>query len=353
MRRLNEEDGVTAVLLAILATVLVFFAAFVVDVGAMHAEVRQLQNVADAAAVAIAQDCASTGCADPNATAQSYAVANSKDLLSSTAVAIPGNAGGNSVTVTASTLEAAGGRDGSTSTLQWALAQVLVGSSELPFSRQATARWGIFGGGATIPIAICEHSWSYYTADGTDYTTYDASNPLVIVFGAPNPNSPQVDAVADCSNPSFDTYPGGFGFLDRDANCEAITSVVDETGTWYHGENGDNPVDPDSECDKAELYAMLRYLIDNAKPALIPIFDAYRGSGTGGEFRIVGYGAFQLQGFKFQGGGQGSSYQMTNQQCANNTSCLKGYYTHFVTIEEAAAAEGSHDYGGYYVGLSG
>lgn len=345
MRRLRDERGATAVLLALLMMVFVGFAALVVDVGGMHSEVRQLQNVADAAAVAIAQDCAAGACGATDATAQFYAAGNSRDLLSNTTVAIPGDGGGNSVTVTATTRDVTGGNDGADTTLRWTLAQAL-SQDEATFQRKATAKWGIFGGGATIPIALCERSWDYFTTDGTVLPSGPPGH--IVTFGAPNPNAATVEH-QDCSNPSYDTYAGGFGILDRDENCMAIT----EDGEWYQGKPGDNPVDADSECDKTELYAMLRYLIDSGEPAMIPIFDGYRGTGTNGEFHVIGYGALILEGFSFQGGGQGSTYQMTNTECKSNTSCLKLYFTDFIEIGGAASlSSGDLDFGAYYVGLT-
>lgn len=347
MRRLNQEDGVTAVLIAILATVLIAFTALVVDVGSMNAEVRQLQNVADAAAVAIAQDCSGGACGDTAGTAQFYAVGNSRDLLSDTVVALPGESGANSVTVTATTRDVSGGNDGETNTLAWALAQAM-NADELTFSRKATAAWGTMGGGATIPIAVCEHNWDYFTSNGANLPSGPPAH--LVRFGSPNPNSPTV-AEQDCTNPSGDTYPGGFGFLQRDGNCMAIS----EEGDLFPGSSGNNPVDNTSSCDVSALYAMLKALVDSGEPALIPIFDYWTGTGSNGHFHIIGYGAFVLTAYDIKGpGGTSKAYgSIPAGQCKANTSCLFGYYTQFVTIGEASTFAGSADYGAYFVGLTG
>jgi hypothetical protein len=50
MRRLNDDDGAVAVIVALLAVVLFGFAALVIDVGRCNDERRQLQNGADGAA---------------------------------------------------------------------------------------------------------------------------------------------------------------------------------------------------------------------------------------------------------------------------------------------------------------
>jgi hypothetical protein len=86
----SEEAGATSVIVVLLMTVLMVSAALVVDVGAIQARKAQLQDAADAAALAIAQECfehpsstfsgcASAVVADANATAAELAVANLND----------------------------------------------------------------------------------------------------------------------------------------------------------------------------------------------------------------------------------------------------------------------------------
>ena len=343
MRRLNNEEGATAVLMAILLTLLIAFAAFVLDVGAMHSEVRQLQNVADAGAMAIAQDCAEGNCGNTTGTAALYAASNSNDALADTAVAV----GTNSVTVTATTRDAAGGNDGASNTLTWALAHLPpLNQNELTLSRSATASWGAFGGGATIPIALCERNWDYFTGSGATLP----SGTVISRFGAPNGNAAPVE-YQDCSNPSGDTYPGGFGFLQRDSNCMAITLE----NAMYPGSTGNNAVDNTSSCNHTQLFAFMRALVDSGQPALIPIFDYFEGTGSNGQFHVIGYGAFVLQGFDIKGaGGQAARYGMANNECPSQFSCLKGIYTEFVSLEGAGSySSGGGSFGGYFVGLTG
>ena len=57
MRRLNEDHGVTAITAGILMVAVFGFGAFAIDVGALYQEKRELQNGADAAATAAAQEC--------------------------------------------------------------------------------------------------------------------------------------------------------------------------------------------------------------------------------------------------------------------------------------------------------
>ena len=77
----ESERGAVAVIVALMMVVLIGFGALAVDVGMLYAQKAQLQSGADAAALAIAQDCAKRGTtlcqsAAP-ATAVQYAKLNS------------------------------------------------------------------------------------------------------------------------------------------------------------------------------------------------------------------------------------------------------------------------------------
>ena len=90
LRLRREELGATSVVVVLLMTALMVAAALVVDVGAMQARKAQLQDAADAAALAIAQEClvhpstSRSGCAasvvsGAGATASELAIANLND----------------------------------------------------------------------------------------------------------------------------------------------------------------------------------------------------------------------------------------------------------------------------------
>ena len=84
--RLRREDrGAYSVMTAMLLVVMLGAVALAVDVGAMYAERTELQNGADAAALAVAQKCAvsETHCTTTAVTvADQYADRNAKDGLS-------------------------------------------------------------------------------------------------------------------------------------------------------------------------------------------------------------------------------------------------------------------------------
>ena len=87
MRRLrrHHENGVTAVLFAVVATMLFGMGALVIDAGALYQERRELQTGADAGALALAQFCAKAviPCVNGpefNVKAEEYAALNVADL---------------------------------------------------------------------------------------------------------------------------------------------------------------------------------------------------------------------------------------------------------------------------------
>ena len=80
--RAGQDEGATLVFVAVVLVALLALTAFAVDFGRMWEERRQLQNGADAAALAIAEDCARGLCAsgyDEYAVAEIYADENARD----------------------------------------------------------------------------------------------------------------------------------------------------------------------------------------------------------------------------------------------------------------------------------
>ena len=77
--RLSDERGATAVVFALLLVPVLGFAAIAVDIGSLYAERARLQVAADAAAIAVAQDCSRGNCGDMLATARAMVAANDGD----------------------------------------------------------------------------------------------------------------------------------------------------------------------------------------------------------------------------------------------------------------------------------
>ena len=80
LSRRHDERGAVAFFMAVVMVVVLGFGALVLDIGALVQERRELQSGADAAALAVAKDCAgSLGCGAYIATAEDFADANALD----------------------------------------------------------------------------------------------------------------------------------------------------------------------------------------------------------------------------------------------------------------------------------
>jgi hypothetical protein len=325
MRRMTAEDGSVAIIVGLLLVVLVGIGALVLDVGNLYWERRQLQNGADAAAFAAAQELAPGGAeADAFVWARTYANANNSRgafIAPEEFVTSP-----TSVTVTART-----GSQEAEGELSSLLAGVL-GVDAYATSARATVSWDSnFGGGRGIPIAICQANWSHFTEDGTKY-----GPPPIIIRFAVGLGITSDEHDADCGNPGNvgnSTYPGGFAFLEREDDCMAVTNE----GDLFPGKTGNNPHIPGSECPTDAFYAMLRGVIDNEEEVFIPIFYDYIDQGTSGQFRIMGYAGFRLTGYRMLAGpaeGGNRIYgDITAAECGGGRSCLKGWYTNFYALD--------------------
>jgi Flp pilus assembly protein TadG len=142
--RMGEERGAVGVMVALLLGPLLGFAAIAVDLSAVYSERAQLRNGTDAAALAVATDCAwKADCGDELATASSLVTKNSGQVgatLSTPTVAV--NTTTQQVTVTARAQQK-----------HW-FAPVL-GRSASTVSGTSVAAWaGISRATADIPIAI-------------------------------------------------------------------------------------------------------------------------------------------------------------------------------------------------------
>ncbi|MEV8082779.1 Tad domain-containing protein [Pseudarthrobacter oxydans] len=204
----HRERGAAGVMVAVMMVVLIGAGALAVDTGQIYAERAQLQNAADAGALAGVDICSeSGGCtqADANAVAEALANSNSNDnksTVQSVDLSVPGE-----VTVTTST------KDGTTNA--GFLSKMFASALNAPAATvgaTATAKWlyptkGI----AVLPLtfAPCE-----FKDDGLPHK-------ILTQGGA-----------QDCNglNPSNQVIPGGFAWLDPDGSTGC--KVTAEIGQW-------------------------------------------------------------------------------------------------------------------------
>lgn len=268
----RDERGVIAPLTAILMTAMLGMAALVVDAGMMYSEHAQLQNGADASALAIAMACAadpaSVGCQNEKDAAPALAGGNALD--GATAV-IQAKVEGGTVNVEVQALATTGEKYFSP-----VFARAL-GIATVDIRAAATAKWQYPSSGSGFPLAISQKCWNFAPA-GKDLT-------LQKITWKPG---------TSCTNAAGTQVPGGWGWLANPADkpCEATTKVGD-----YATSNPGN--DPPKMCEKV-LKDWINTLTAGGKVEVtFPVFDSASGSGNTGTFHITGYATFRIFGWKF------------------------------------------------------
>jgi len=312
---MRDERGATAVLVGLLMIPLLGFAAISIDVGALYWERAQLQNGADAAALAIAQECAEDDqCDAPSALAATFANANATDGASN--VLTPSFPTPTTVVVTTSTKDGATGEPA----LTHFFAQ-LIGTESTTVGAAATAEWGSPSVGTTLPLAISACDFAY-----------SRENPGVTVLI-------RYDTNKECKGPEGTPIPGGFGWLDRgDDRQDSCETTFDLAGSRVQAEPGNSY--PGS-CD-----AVMANL--EGTTVLIPVYDgAESANGTAKWYSLAGFAAFYVTGWKFAGG---SSMPTVNTDpsaptCAGNCRGIQGYFVEWVDVDDYVGALGGPDLG--------
>ena len=246
IRRLcAEAKGGISVMMALLLVVLIGAAAIAVDAGVMYAERAELQNGADAAALAIAQDCADGSCLNATTTAKQYAKDNAKDNAADVAaLSFPTSS---SVRVELSSRDAGTTGPGSRALF---FAPVL-GIDETRVGATATAGWNMFphGGPAILPLAFAPCVFDL-----------DGGVQLIRYHGNTDPPS------CTSTSPSGQVMPGGFSWLSG-SNSDCQLDV--ENNTDVPSKPG---VSPPAGCE-----TVLKSLY--GKTALLPVYDDFDPAG--------------------------------------------------------------------------
>lgn len=269
----RDERGAVVVFLAGFSIAMVGMAALVVDVGSLLDEKRQLQNGADAAALAVAQSCALGSCNSTLAT--KLADDNSRDQRSD---AVVGAVIGKQVSVTTST--SAGG----STILPYSFAQILTGVKGRTVHASATGAWDSIGAATAVPLAISP----------CDKSQLSIGVATVINLGA---------GFAPC--PGRDTS-GAFGWLAQ--SCQA-PMVVDTIANGSPGKSGPK------DC----LTSLQGTVV------LVPIYDTVTGTGSGARYHITGFAALRLTGWIFP------SDASTPRPACGSTPCIAGTFLNYVT----------------------
>ena len=294
---LREDRGAVAVWVALLLVPFMGVAALAIDIGAAHADRQRLQIGADAAALAVAQDCAMGACGDVDATAQELATANNP-------------LGGPATGVVTDASDLAGGyvqvQTSSQRDYWFAPALGPAFADVEPFA-QSAAVWGPPSGGrSAIPFtfAACEMEGFGVLELGAGGDPVGLNSAAVGQRFALEQSKVTNPEACPERPQSGNWTPGGFGWLAPDgAANEATCSVQTEIGQTIDSANGNSQGSHDSPC-----YAALRQAIDlaDADPtaaALLPVFRSNTAESINDPttYLIVGYVAVTLEGYHFQG----------------------------------------------------
>jgi Flp pilus assembly protein TadG len=291
VQRLRDERGAVSVIVALLMVPLIGFAAISVDVANLWLQREQLQAGADAAAFAVAQDCAREGCRSSSSTAQDLANKNHSPGPVQTTVTLPSG----KVTVRTST------------TANHLFAPVL-GKRSSQVSASATVAYGApTGGTAVLPLAFSWCEWQAQTLGSPPSGTTSRVIYLTKTSGA-----------TECKDRSNNIVPAGFGWLTvSSGTCGTKTSIANVIVS-----------DPGNSVPSGCSTSSFSSLVGST--VLLPLFDSSSGTGSGATYRIYGYAAFQLTGYHF-----GGQYDAGSGTCNGNARCVKGYFSRFVDLSEA------------------
>ena len=310
----GNERGASGMLVALIMLVLIGAGAMAVDVGQIYAERGELQNGADAGAIAVAQLCASSsGCtqSSANTAAKQLVDQTSRDGVSrvrSVDLSVQ-----NQVTVKTSTID--GNSNAGFLTKMFASA---LSSEPATVGATATAALVAPNGGGGFPLAFSNKCWDL--AGGV------ASGNLQKVSWKPG---------ITCTNPSGHTIPGGWGWLDdADKDCKVVTTVGNIAGS----DPGNNKP---SQCASV-LQGWINTLSSGQVLEVpFPVFDTATGTGNTGSFHLMGYATFRITGWKF---GQGGVYEFRNTTAAVGNSnlscsagpdrCIIGKFIKFVSLDD-------------------
>lgn len=287
MAGLRKERGASAVIFGLLLVPLFGMLAISVDVGGLYAEKAQLQNGADAAALAVAYQCAvdAGACTGSSAIASQYAAANALDgFTTSLTPTIDRDVQTVQVDVHTENEDSSDG-------LKHPFA-ALLGFDSTTVPARAIAIYGRPTAGNVIPLAL---SYCDFNAS--------ASGQLTLI---------QYDQNKTCTGPEGQPIEGGFGWLDQGQDeCLAYIDLDDATV------GSDPGLDPPQNCET--LLERLRNATTPAERTVyLPIYKcnpdlaedgcSNGSNGQQGEFIIWQFAAFEVTGWMFSGVGSDLMY---------------------------------------------
>lgn len=356
----QDERGTVGVLVAILISggVLLGVGALALDAGQLYQARAELQNGAEAAALAVARSCANGGtCDNPTGTgvASSYITSNASVLTSGTAAGTVCGSGslgtctpdGSMVSCPANPAGNVNYVDVNTSASVSATFARAMGFSASNVKACAQVEWGAAQSATTLALTISICEWNSLTQNGN------------LPWGTNIPIYLQGNGVPACSGPGGSQIPGGFGWLcltggsggscNGSTGSSTCTGIIDLlTNTTYSNPGLSTP----SGCGQA-----LQQLITSGSVVYIPVFDSASGSGNGsggpnsGTFHITGLAAFVVVGYSNLPSGSPKDFGTYNL-CTLKNPCIEGHFTQALVPVGDPPGPGT-DFGATVIRLTG
>jgi hypothetical protein len=290
MSRAADERGAVAIMAALLLTSLLGVGALVVDVGAVRLERAQLQNGVDAAALAVAKDCAAAGtiygwlyrqgdgCDTPAALSQPYLDGNADDGAASLdGVSIDRT--NHTVTVRAVTRTSSG-----RATIPLTFARAL-GIDEGKAAAEATVGYDPWVFAWPLPFPINRCLYDRLTSGGTTF-----GQPLTLTWKGVTGSCPSVPAGQDGD-------AEGYGTVETDDKCN-----------------------PNSTCNDT--------LDDNLSVEVtLPVFHR-----SGSTWAFDGMVGFRLTGYRINPG-----HRYPNDGPCTVDDCISGWFTRTANVDGTPA----------------
>jgi hypothetical protein len=322
-RHPDQDSGAVLIWVALMMVVLLGIGALVIDFGRIRVEDRQLQNGADAAALAVAQDCAGGECANELATAETYADLNAGDDASGVETvcgddpglspcdqdppAIPAGASG-WVRVGTRTETPDGGDE-----VRFLLAPIMGAVAGTTRHQDAVAAWGTPKSAATLPFTFAKCFYDYLVETG------DAT--VIIYSKMANNSEPMCPTGPSGGTP----VPGGFGWLSVEDRVECRTEDLDVgSGITLQGDPGANP--ELQKCDGGQ--SLIRPVAGVNKIVAIPLYGSAQGQGAPATYTVVGFAGFEIQSYNL--GGQYRYPQGWTCPGGASARCIEGKFVDVV-----------------------
>ncbi|MEZ2388304.1 pilus assembly protein TadG-related protein [bacterium RCC_150] len=335
--REEGERGAVAILVALLLVALLGFAALAIDVGMLYSEKAQVQNGADAAALAVAQKCASNtsdpDCSTTSALAASIANKNAIDGLNNIK-SISLDLSNRKVTVTGGAKQS-GGQANAVSLF---FARVL-GFNTADVVASSSVQWGsALAGRTAFPLAYSICQVKGYIGGALQLLQDHGT-------GA-NPS---------CNyGPSGAAVDGGYGWIVQDAGvCGGTINLAVSEGGSAPGNSLPN------NCS-----ATLQKWVDTITAGrdvvvLLPVFDSVTGTGNGAIYHLVSFAAFKVAGWKFSGNNSvPDAFRNTNSDVSNALACtgncrgIIGSFIKYVSLADGYSLGPVDPYGATIVRLA-